>query len=202
MTIRTTGASAALLLLLLACTPETDRDHYGVGESGVVRFENATRATLYLAGCSHFEYEQQIDGAWVSQGPDAVCVWEGFAEPVAPGAVVRDPITARAPGTWRLRYPVGVDCATATPLSREHCRAVWHVASNPFEVHEASCIVTGCSGQLCADEPLATTCEWLPQYACYRDARCGRFGPGGACAWEPTPELAACLEESSAQPPR
>lgn len=191
-------ATAICAALLLACTPETDRDRYLVGESGLVRFENTTRSTLYLGGCTHFDYEKQIDEEWVSQGPDVVCVWEGFAEPVPPGAVVRDPIQARAPGTWRLRYPVGIDCAMATPLSEEHCRAVGDVTSNPFEVHESGCVVSGCSGQLCAEEPMASTCEWLPQYACYRAARCGRFGPEGACAWEPTPELAACLEQNRA----
>jgi hypothetical protein len=186
--------------LLLACMPETDREHYAAGESGVATFENTTLATLYLGGCSHFDYEKQIGDAWVSQGPDVVCVWEGFAKSVLPGAVVTDPIQAREPGTWRLRYPVGIDCSVTTPLREEHCRAIGHVTSNPFEVHECGCVVSGCSGQICAEEPMASTCEWLPQYACYRDARCGRFGPDGSCAWQPTPELAACLEEAGASP--
>jgi hypothetical protein len=196
MTIRMTMALCAALLF--ACAPETDRDHYEVGESGLVHFENTTLATLYLGGCNHFDYEKQIGDEWVSQGPDVVCVWEGFAEAVLPGAVVADPIQARAPGTWRLRYPVGIDCAVATPLSTQHCRAVGDVTSNPFEVVESGCVVSGCSGQLCAEEPMASTCEWLPQYACYQSARCGRFGPEGSCAWGPTPELAACLEENGA----
>jgi hypothetical protein len=126
--------------LLLACMPETDREHYAAGESGVATFENTTLATLYLGGCSHFDYEKQIGDAWVSQGPDVVCVWEGFAKSVLPGAVVTDPIQAREPGTWRLRYPVGIDCSVTTPLREEHCRAIGHVTSNPFEVHERGCV--------------------------------------------------------------
>ncbi len=39
-----------------------------------------------------------------------------------------------------------------------------------------TCVVSGCSGQICSAEPMATTCEWLPQYACYELSECGSFG--------------------------
>ncbi len=55
------------------------------------------------------------------------------------------------------------------------------------------CMATGCSGQLCADHDIGTTCEWLPHYVCFQDANCGPNGPGGACAWEHTDELTDCL---------
>ena len=62
-----------------------------------------------------------------------------------------------------------------------------------------ACLDQG-AGQLCLESHLAddlvTTCEWLPEYACLRDARCGPFGPGGACGWEETPELLECLERA------
>lgn len=54
------------------------------------------------------------------------------------------------------------------------------------------CHRTGCSGHVCADQRVATTCEFFPGYECYRDARCERQ-PDGACGWTPTPELEACL---------
>ncbi len=54
------------------------------------------------------------------------------------------------------------------------------------------CVVGGCSRQVCADEPVGTTCQWLPEYACYRSARCERQ-VAGRCAWTSTPELRACL---------
>jgi hypothetical protein len=54
------------------------------------------------------------------------------------------------------------------------------------------CRVTGCSGQVCADHDVATTCEWQPEYACYRDAQCARQ-PDGSCNWTMTDELASCL---------
>jgi eight-cysteine-cluster-containing protein len=195
----TTQAGAVLFAaLLFACAPETDRERYEVGENGVVTFHNQTSEALYLGGCGHFVYEQRIGDAWVSQGPDAICVWEGFAEPVPPDGVVTDPIHARAPGTWRLRYPVGYGCNEAAPLGDGHCAGIVEITSNEFEVLDTSCVVGGCSGQLCADEPLASTCEWRPHYACFREAHCGRFGPARSCGWEQTPELAACLERLGA----
>jgi eight-cysteine-cluster-containing protein len=57
---------------------------------------------------------------------------------------------------------------------------------------EEECRPTGCSGQICADHAVVTTCEWREEYACYRLSRCERQADGG-CAWVPTPELAACL---------
>jgi len=58
---------------------------------------------------------------------------------------------------------------------------------------EFTCNPTGCSGQICAPFGIDTTCEWLPHYACFKNANCGHFGPNGGCAWEHTPELSACL---------
>jgi eight-cysteine-cluster-containing protein len=54
------------------------------------------------------------------------------------------------------------------------------------------CVVGGCSGQVCADEPLASTCEWRPEYGCYKAATCERQADG-KCGWTKTAELTACL---------
>ncbi len=54
------------------------------------------------------------------------------------------------------------------------------------------CIKTGCSGQVCADENVITTCEWRPEYACYKKARCERQADG-KCGFTKTPELLSCL---------
>lgn len=187
-------ALPAAALLTAACA-ETDRDSYPSGAAGTVRFHNITRVPVYLAGCSHFDYEKQVGARWVSQGPAAVCVWEGFAQPVPPDGVVTEPIETREPGVWRLRYQVGVGCSAAAPLREADCTAVEEFHSNEFEVLDSGCVVSGCSGQICAEQAWATTCEWLPQYACFHQARCGNFGPGGACGWEQTPELLACLAD-------
>lgn len=54
------------------------------------------------------------------------------------------------------------------------------------------CIKTGCSGTVCAEEEVVTTCEFRPEYACYRDAICERQ-PNGACGFTDSPQLRACL---------
>lgn len=200
---RATAHAIVLLTAVLglpACAPETDRGQYPAGDPGQVAFRNTTGMTLWLAGCSHFDYEQRVGDAWVAREPEQICVWEGFAEPVAPGAVVTDRLdTRRASGTWRVRYPVGVECRADAPLAEANCAELLELASNTFEIRDEGCAIGGCSGQLCGEadfiRSIGTTCEWRDQYACYRKARCGRFGPGGSCGWEPTPELAACLSD-------
>lgn len=64
---------------------------------------------------------------------------------------------------------------------------------------ESECIRTGCSGQVCAAEPVVTTCEWLEEYGCYWFARCERQ-PGGGCGWTATEEQARCLANLSRPP--
>ena len=54
------------------------------------------------------------------------------------------------------------------------------------------CKKTGCSGIVCADEDVVTTCEFKPEYACYQQATCERQADG-ACGWTKKPELDACL---------
>ncbi|TXD36594.1 eight-cysteine-cluster domain-containing protein [Lujinxingia vulgaris] len=61
---------------------------------------------------------------------------------------------------------------------------------------DRDCKVGGCSGQLCGsiNDDLISTCEYLPEYACYDQeyTSCGCFG--GKCGWEQTEELESCLE--------
>lgn len=57
---------------------------------------------------------------------------------------------------------------------------------------EDSCVIGGCSAELCADEPLFSPCIAREAFACYRDAVCARQADG-ACGWNQTDELLACL---------
>ncbi len=58
------------------------------------------------------------------------------------------------------------------------------------------CIITGCSGQICADREVSTTCEVKPEYACYQQARCERQADG-QCGWTQTPEFQKCLNQKT-----
>lgn len=63
----------------------------------------------------------------------------------------------------------------------------------------AECVTGGCSGQLCVpadSDPIATTCEWREEYACYQSADCERQADG-ACGWTPTDTLVACLKDAA-----
>ncbi|HET7158731.1 MAG TPA: DUF6748 domain-containing protein, partial [Burkholderiales bacterium] len=57
------------------------------------------------------------------------------------------------------------------------------------------CFKTGCSGQVCADEEVMTTCEYLAEYDCYKTAKCERQA-NGKCGFTDTPELRRCLRRN------
>jgi hypothetical protein len=54
------------------------------------------------------------------------------------------------------------------------------------------CMKTGCSGQVCSDQEVVTTCEYRTEYECYKKARCERQ-TNGDCGWTQTKELTSCL---------
>jgi eight-cysteine-cluster-containing protein len=62
-----------------------------------------------------------------------------------------------------------------------------------------TCVVGGCSSQLCAEEgeePLMTTCEFKEVYSCYKTSICTRQATG-QCGWTDTMELRACVASST-----
>jgi hypothetical protein len=59
-----------------------------------------------------------------------------------------------------------------------------------------NCMVTGCSGEVCAPFPVNTTCVWLPEYECLRLTTCELLQSAGGmqtCGWVQTPEYLECL---------
>ncbi|MDH5325620.1 MAG: hypothetical protein OEZ68_04965 [Gammaproteobacteria bacterium] len=54
------------------------------------------------------------------------------------------------------------------------------------------CAPTGCSGQICSDTDVISTCEWRPEYACYQNAQCSTQA-NGECGWVMDEELRRCL---------
>jgi hypothetical protein len=59
---------------------------------------------------------------------------------------------------------------------------------------QGACVKSGCSGTVCVEpgKEVVTTCEYKPEYGCYKTATCERQ-PGGGCGWTQTAELTACL---------
>jgi hypothetical protein len=147
--------------------------------------------------------EQQVGDKWLPGSPSIVCFWEGFATPVAPGEQYDFPFIADSPGIWRVRTTMALGCDPDQPLSHDNCAFVTTLVSNEFQViaKPTNCVVTGCSSHVCFEQHVATTCEYRAHYACFRDANCGNFGPGGECEWEGTPELLDCLDRNGAGAP-
>lgn len=86
-------------------------------------------------------------------------------------------------------------CANVRCAKGTHCEMKGLNGGDPLPVciqDPAPCVRSGCSGQLCAEEPMFSTCEWREEYACYQAAACERQADG-QCGFTPTPELAACL---------
>jgi len=54
------------------------------------------------------------------------------------------------------------------------------------------CMKTGCSGQICSDHEVITTCEYRTEYECYKKATCERQA-NGECGFTKTKELTDCL---------
>jgi eight-cysteine-cluster-containing protein len=64
---------------------------------------------------------------------------------------------------------------------------------SPPDVVDPVCVVSGCSGQICASSPMDSDCQWLEEYACLKLSECGLFGADGECAWLETPAYLDCL---------
>lgn len=59
-----------------------------------------------------------------------------------------------------------------------------------------TCKPTGCSGEICSDQDMASTCIYREEYACYTPAKCERQGDG-KCGWTQTNELKVCVDSKN-----
>lgn len=57
------------------------------------------------------------------------------------------------------------------------------------------CRPTGCNGEICANQDVASPCVALPEFACYQELGVCELQPWGQCGWTQTPELDECLSE-------
>ena len=55
------------------------------------------------------------------------------------------------------------------------------------------CVITGCSSQICAEEPADSTCEYLDWYVCFQYSECGNYGLEGNCRWLMTDSFLDCM---------
>jgi len=60
---------------------------------------------------------------------------------------------------------------------------------------QPNCIKTGCSGQICADKPTASTCEYKCEYDCYKYANCNSDNIRGKCQWQTNSQFDRCVQQ-------
>lgn len=58
---------------------------------------------------------------------------------------------------------------------------------------EPGCVQSGCSGEVCADEAVYTTCIWKAWFDCLQYTQCDGFGPGGSCGFDQNQEFLDCI---------
>lgn len=67
------------------------------------------------------------------------------------------------------------------------------VPSTELDITPAKpCMISGCSGQICSDSAMMSTCEYKEVYQCYKSARCER-NMQGVCGWVEDDTLRSCL---------
>lgn len=91
-------------------------------------------------------------------------------------------------------YPEGAGFKSTDGCNSCSCGAGGMVACTEMACAPApsACVVTGCSGEICADTNQPSPCLWTEAFACYKTATCARQADG-ACGWTPTADLNACL---------
>ena len=55
------------------------------------------------------------------------------------------------------------------------------------------CKATGCSGTICSDREVYSTCEWRDEYTCYNDYGVCERQSSGECGWKESKKLNSCL---------
>jgi eight-cysteine-cluster-containing protein len=59
-----------------------------------------------------------------------------------------------------------------------------------------NCVISGCSGEICGEEKIISTCLFLPHYKCYKFAKCIKVD--SVCKWyDNSGKLAKCLKDNS-----
>jgi len=83
-----------------------------------------------------------------------------------------------------------------TPPQQQTTIAPHQTQPSPTTPAGNGCYVSGCSGQICSDSPVVTTCEFHDAYSCYQSdiTTCERQSNGN-CGWTQTTALAQCMED-------
>lgn len=83
------------------------------------------------------------------------------------------------------------------PIPNELTKSLTPLPTNNKKSGE--CKITGCSGQICTEEEVVTTCEYKEIYSCYKTATC-EVQDNGECGWTMNDQLSRCLQSFVGEP--
>lgn len=86
------------------------------------------------------------------------------------------------------------ECTKAQPPCMAACTIVG--SCQPIETPPVSCVVGGCSSELCLPEgqgDIASPCWYAEWFKCLQFSQCGAYGADGGCAWAKTPGFEKCM---------
>lgn len=92
-------------------------------------------------------------------------------------------------GAYAMPQP---EPAVSSLLSRGQMAFMIHSLEDGASPQQKKCEPRGCSGTVCADEDVITTCELKESDACYAQSVCERQ-QNGECGWTATPEYVSCI---------
>jgi predicted secreted protein len=147
-----------------------------VGSGGVQRMTWKTKGGISMVG--RHEVKLEYKRPWETNGAAA----RTFKFVVEIRAVVCPQIEPNPPGYCQ-------DGELKRRYNGDGCFLGSECVNKPVQ---GACVVGGCSGQICADRELFSTCEMMPEYACYQGAECKRQ-EDGLCGFTMTPTLMQCL---------
>ena len=146
-------------------------------------------------------------GSWNRSDPTGYTVVRAKLDAQGNFSGFEDFITGWLQGSEALGRPVDIIARPGGVLyiSDDKAGVIYKVAYKndeiiqpPLSREEWPCIKTGCSGQICSDDDIITTCEFREEYACYKTAVCER-GQDGKCGWRDTKELSMCLKSAKGE---
>ncbi|MCW5892756.1 MAG: hypothetical protein KIT14_19765 [bacterium] len=124
---------------------------------------------------------------------------DGLAVPETDGRCGGSTSVVLRPGERRRIRVTSVD-RDGRPLDRDRLVLVCRPESAPCPgtttttttLPVGGCVVTGCSGEICAKEPLMSVCWWFPAFVCFSSATCAPQADG-QCGWIIDEALRTCL---------
>lgn len=201
------------------CEADEDCEDGEICSEGTCEDKGGDPISCYVSGCSgevcSAEFMVNSDCAWLPEyecllftvcgayGEGGTCGWEPNEQYLSCLDGIEPPVEGCASNEDCAPEEVCINgtCASKPPLPPGACLSSADCKPGAQCINGmcvgggagGECIVTGCSGEICAPMETMSDCAWLPEYDCLQYTQCGSFGVNGFCHWEKTPEYLECL---------